>query len=311
MQISPIQEVGPGTLRIDLDFQGQPGVIAAYLLERKGELALVETGPSTTIETLLARIREAGADPADITRVLVTHIHLDHSGGTGLLLDFLPRADVFVHPRGAPHLIDPTRLLRSAGRIYGDAMDTLWGEVRPVDPDRIRTVGDGEMVHAGGRGLHAVDTPGHATHHYAWHDVEGGMVFTGDVAGIRLPGSSHVRPPTPPPEIDLEAWAWSVLRLRALGAPRFCLTHFGAVDDVPAHLDNLLCNLHRWAGRVEAWVEVGMERDEIVERMTRFAREEITDSNASDEVIDRYEEAIDTGMGVDGLLRALARPVAA
>ena len=232
-----------GVWMIDLGFQGRRGVVAAFLLAGGDELALVETGPASTLPALLAGIRAAGFDPARLTQVLVTHIHLDHAGAAGILAREVPEVVVHVHPVGAPHLIDPARLLASAGRLYGDRMDALWGETLPVRAERVIPLDDGQPLAVAGRVLMAVFTPGHASHHAAFWDAASGALFTGDVGGVRMAGTGYACPPAPPPELDPDAWAGSVERLRALGARRLYLTHGGPFDDVATHLDQLMPNL--------------------------------------------------------------------
>ncbi len=229
--------------QIDLGFAGQDGVIAAYLLAGDDDLALVDTGPSSTLPTLRAGIRAAGFDLSAITHVLVSHIHLDHSGAVGVLAREAPHLTAWVHPLGAPHLIDPARLVASAGRLYGDRMDELWGEIAPLAAERTRVLADGEPVAIAGRAVTAIFSPGHASHHVAYWDADSGTLFTGDVGGVRIQGTTYVCPPTPPPDLDPDAWRTSVERLRALDVRRLCPTHFGAFDDVAAHWDQLLPNL--------------------------------------------------------------------
>ncbi len=232
-----------GLWMIDLGFQGREGVIAAYLIREGNSLALIETGPSSTLPQLLAGIRTAGFEPADLGQILVTHIHLDHSGGAGVLLRHAPEAIVRVHPIGAPHLIDPARLVASATRLYGDRMEALWGEVAPVPADRVVPLDDGMPFAVGGRLLTAIYTPGHASHHVTYWDPEGSMAFTGDAGGVRMAGTSYVCPPAPPPELNPDVWAVSVDKMRALRAERLCLTHGGPFADADAHLAQIDPNL--------------------------------------------------------------------
>ncbi|HEV2237648.1 MAG TPA: MBL fold metallo-hydrolase, partial [Ktedonobacterales bacterium] len=194
----------------------------------------------------LAAIQTSGHDVADLRTIILTHIHLDHAGATGALIQRAPRARVLVHPLGAAHLADPTRLLASATQIYGDRMDRLWGAIVPVPADRITTVADGAAVTFGRRALTALHTPGHAVHHIAYHDAARGALFAGDVAGVRLQGEEFVRPPTPPPDLDLEAWSASIARLRALRLDRLYLPHFGVARSVDAHLSALEARLYAW-----------------------------------------------------------------
>ncbi len=236
-------QVDDGVWQLDLGFQGRRGVVAAYLLAGDGDLALIETGPSSTLPTLFAGIHAAGYAPEDLTHLLVTHIHLDHAGAAGPLARDLPNARVYVHPFGAPHMVDPAKLLASATRIYGDQMGPLWGEVAPIAAWQVVSLNDDEELRVAGRRLRVVFTPGHASHHVAYFDGESGAAYTGDVGGIRMPGTSYVAAPTPPPDLDPDAWRTSVDRLRGLNARRLYLTHFGVIDDAPVHLDRLIPDL--------------------------------------------------------------------
>ena len=228
---------------IDLGFQGWDQVVYGYLLAAPDGLALIETGPTSTLPALWAGIRDAGYDPALLTKIFVSHIHLDHSGGAGAIVRGHPDVQVFVHPVGAPHLVDPSRLVNSAARLYGDKMDSLWGEVVPVPEDRVVPLSDGETIEAAGHVLSALFTPGHASHHVAYWDPDLSGVFSGDVGGVRMPGSPYALPPAPPPDLDPQSWALSTERLRQTGARRLFLTHGGAFDDATEHIDSLMPNL--------------------------------------------------------------------
>lgn len=308
MTAPSVKQLQPGLYLIDHHFLGVPGVIASYLLAGGGDdLTLVETGPTTTIDTLLAGIRAAGFDPETITRIAVTHIHLDHAGASGVLMRRLPRARLFVHRVGAPHLIDPTKLLTSATRIYGDDMDRLWGEVLPVPEDRVVALGDGATFRAGGRTLTALDTPGHAYHHMAYYDADGGGIFTGDVAAVRLDRATYVRPPTVPPEFDLEAWRSSVVRMRAL-APRWLyLTHFGAFNDPSWHFDDLLCRLYYWTGWVEARLAAQPDTKAVRDELRDKGDAEIVAATGDAALVMPYEVATSYQMSVDGMARYFRR----
>jgi glyoxylase-like metal-dependent hydrolase (beta-lactamase superfamily II) len=296
----PVHEEAPGIHRIDHGWLGS-GFIASYLLTGEGAPALVGAGPSSTHDTLLAGIRETGVDPAEIGDVLLTHVHLDHAAGAGLLARVAPRARVHVHPRGAAHLADPTRLLASAARLYGDAMEALWGTMLPVPAERIRTPSDGEALPVAGRVLRALETPGHAAHHLAFHDPERDAVFTGDVGGIRLEGARHVRPPTPPPELDAAAWVRSVDRLRRLEPGRLLLTHFGGVEDVGWHLDDLAARLAAWSERARELHDAGVEA--LAAALRREGDAGLAAAGAPPELVRRYAESIPYEMMALGLLR--------
>lgn len=228
---------------IDLGFQGWDKVVHAYLLASPDELVLIETGPTATLSNLRAGIVAAGFDPANLKKIFVSHIHLDHSGAAGVIVRDQPDVEVFVHPVGLPHLVDPSKLVSSAGRLYTGRMDELWGEVAPVPAERVRPLADGETVDAAGHVMSVLFTPGHAAHHVAYWIPEESVVLTGDVGGVRMPGADYALPPAPPPELAPGEWRVSTERLRQTGAQRLLLTHGGAFDDVTTHLDHLMPNL--------------------------------------------------------------------
>ena len=295
--------LGDGVHLLDLGFMGHAGAVAAYLVADGADVALVETGPGSTLDALRAGVAAAGYAMAQLTRVVVTHIHLDHAGAAGAVLREAPRATFHVHPAGAPHMADPTRLVASAARIYGDAMERLWGAFEPVPPERLRALADGEALAVGARRLVALHTPGHAAHHVALHDPDTGDVFTGDVGGVRLGGLRYVRAPTPPPDIDLDAWRASVARLRAVRARRLLLTHFGAYDDAGWHLDELLARLFHSAGWVEARLERGDEPAAIVGALERRGAAEVAQAGGGGDAVAGYELATPSHMTVGGIAR--------
>lgn len=260
---------------IDLQFLGYPLAIAAYLLDDGTDAALVEVGPTSTAQTLLREVQARGVPLERVRHLIVTHIHLDHAGALGWLLRQLPHAVAYVHPVGAPHLVDPSRLLASASRLYGEMMERLWGEVMPVPEARVRIVRDGDRIEAAGRTLLVVDTPGHARHHHAYLDEATGVLFAGDIAGVRMPGTHYVRPPTPPPELDIEAWQASLTKLRALPIQKLALTHFGLYDDVAHHLDELETRLLNWAGFTRSLIEQGVTDAELIQRLRDHGNSEM------------------------------------
>jgi len=232
---------------IDLNFLGSEEVIASFLLLGDDSAALVETGSTTCLESLKKGLEKHGVENADVSEVFLTHIHLDHAGASGYIAELLPNATFYVHEVGCPHMADPSKLIKSATRIYGDRMDELWGEIRPVPEERlVKLSGDGEGIEAAGGIFTAHDTPGHAYHHLAFHEPESGALFAGDVAGIRLPGRSYVRPPTPPPEVDMEAWKGSIEAMRRIAPKTISPTHFGTYGDVERHLNELEQRLQSW-----------------------------------------------------------------
>ena len=220
---------------IDVMHLGNDRVIGAYAVQGdpssgdapRGETLVVDPGPAPCVEALLAGL--GGVEPRGL---LLTHVHLDHAGAAGVLVRRFPSLRVYVHERGAPHLADPTRLVDSARRLYGEDFDRLWGEVAPVPEENIEALAGGETVH----GLRVEYTPGHASHHVAYLSEDGGEAYCGDLAGVRIPPADLTLPPTPPPEVDLEAWERSLDVLERWSPRRLCLTHFGFVDAVEEHL---------------------------------------------------------------------------
>ncbi|WP_104991926.1 MBL fold metallo-hydrolase [Deinococcus sp. NW-56] len=288
---------------MDLHFQDQPGVIASYALDTGDGLALVDVGPGSTLGALEAGLSERGASLSDVRHILLTHIHLDHAGAAGTLLERLPRARAYVHERGAAHLSRPSRLLTSAAQIYGDQMERLWGEMKPIDPDRLTVLSGGEALRLGRLEGEALSTPGHAVHHLAYH--LGDDLFVGDVGGIRLDIRQTPRAPTPPPDIDLPAWQRSVNLLRARDARTVALAHFGTFPQAAAHWDGLLGTLERDAAVVGEGLGGGQTLEEITERFTEhlFADLEAEAPGLSE----RFGFACPPWMSVQGLARYWGR----
>jgi glyoxylase-like metal-dependent hydrolase (beta-lactamase superfamily II) len=288
---------------IDLNFLGTEKVIASFLLLGGNSAAIVETGPTSCLEHLQAGLKANGVSPEDVWEVLLTHIHLDHAGASGHLAGLLPNATFYVHELGYPHLADPSKLVTSATRIYGERMDELWGEARPVPEERLVVLGDGEEVGAAGGRLVAHDTPGHAYHHLAYLEPDSGSLFAGDVAGIRLPGQSYVRPPTPPPEIDVEAWVRSIENIRKMAPVTLHPTHFGSYEDVDRHLSELEQRLQDWLLFVEGRSHEGASREEISEELRTKGDAEMLAEGADPEESERYDLAGNYEMLTAGILR--------
>jgi glyoxylase-like metal-dependent hydrolase (beta-lactamase superfamily II) len=294
-------QVDGGTWLLDLGFQGRGGVVAAYLLVDQDELALIETGPSATLPNLKTAIRQAGFQPERITKALVTHIHLDHAGAAGPLARENPDLTVYVHPFGAPHMIDPAKLLASATRIYGDRMEPLWGEVAAIPEQQVRVLEDGETLRVAGRDLQAIFTPGHAWHHVAYWEPESGAAYTGDVGGVRMQATGYNCPPCPPPDLDPAAWAESVTKLRALGPRRWYLTHFGPFDDADAHLDLLLPNLDAFVELGFAALDRGTEPDAMTQLFHDYMATRLGDVPAG--ILTNLEWATPSYMATLGITR--------
>jgi glyoxylase-like metal-dependent hydrolase (beta-lactamase superfamily II) len=228
---------------VDLQFQGAPRVIATAVLHGPAGIALIDPGPASSLPVLRETLKRAGIGVADVTALLLTHIHLDHAGGCGVLLRENPKLKVFVHTKGASHMINPEKLLASASRLYGDAMDRLWGDVLPVPEGALMILQGGERIEAGGRSLRVEYTPGHASHHVSYFCQDAGIAFVGDTAGVKVVPEGAVWPPTPPPDIDLEAWSDSLSRIEGFGAETIFLTHFGPISPVGSHVSALRENL--------------------------------------------------------------------
>jgi glyoxylase-like metal-dependent hydrolase (beta-lactamase superfamily II) len=287
---------------IDTYHQGQPGVVASYLLDGPHGLGLVDVGSGATVENLLAGVRSAGFDPAQIARILLTHIHLDHAGATGALVNVLPNAQVYVHRLGAPHLIDPTRLVRSATRIYGEQMRALWGEIVPVPQERLHVVDDGDKIAVGPSELRVLYTPGHAVHHIAFFDERREILFPGDVAGVRLEAPPLVRPPTPPPDLNLEDWYASLDRILALRPQRLLLPHFGPVDEVEDHVAELRERLRVWGDLALTGMRAGLDAESIANAFSGSDLDRLTDLQDT-AAARRYELAANYLMSAQGYVR--------
>ncbi len=238
---------------IDLMHLGRARVIGAWQVDD----VLIDPGPSSTLPTLLRALGDERPDA-----LLLTHVHLDHAGAAGSLVERWPHLRVYVHERGARHMLDPTRLYESARRLYGDDMERLWGEMLPVPEDNLEVVTGGERIRDR---FEVAYTPGHASHHVSYlHD---GTAFVGDVGGVRITPRSMAIPPTPPPDIDVEAWHESLGLVRSWGPARLAMTHFGAAEDVDHQLDELAARLDRWAQLARSG-----DRDDFIARIQEEIR---------------------------------------
>lgn len=260
---------------IDLNFLGVPEIIATAVLHGSAGVALIDPGPSTTLEGLKQSLRRKGISLDDVRQILLTHIHLDHAGATGSLVRENPGIDVFVHERGAPHMIEPSRLLASAGRLYGADMDRLWGDFRPVPADRVRILKGEERIMAGGRELEVAYTPGHASHHVAYFDPSSRVAFVGDTAGIRRQDRDYIMPPTPPPDIDLDAWRVSQDRILSWDPDTLFLTHFGPFQGARIHFQEMTERLEAWSRIVRRLLaDVSLDEEQ---RLQAFMNEALLD----------------------------------
>ncbi|MBK6486429.1 MAG: MBL fold metallo-hydrolase [Gemmatimonadetes bacterium] len=269
--MTALRHVADGLACGDLLHLGREESVAVYLVETTDGVAVVDPGPSTCRDALRLALRDFGAAPDDLRHVLLTHIHLDHAGVTGTLAREFPSLRVHVHARGAPHLVDPSRLLESARRIYGHDMERLWGAFEAVEPGQLVVLQGSEQLSIGDRSLRVAYTPGHAWHHVSYLDESTGMAFVGDVAGEGSQHGTPALPVAPPPDIDLEAWKPSLDRIAAWGPEALLVTHFGPVRHVVAHLDTMWDRLISWSLAVRASLASG---DDDESRADSFAEAE-------------------------------------
>jgi glyoxylase-like metal-dependent hydrolase (beta-lactamase superfamily II) len=285
-------EVQHGITAIDTFYGGRERYTAAYLLAAQRP-TLVETGPTTSVQPVVAGLDRLGIGAEDLANIVVTHIHLDHAGGVGRLRERFPGATVFVHERGAPHLADPTKLVASATRLYGETqMRSLFGPVDPVPQDRLEALADGQRIDLGGRELLVDHTPGHASHQVALTDSETGAVFTGDALGVHVPDLPVLRPATPPPDVDVEAAVGSIERIRARARSVLLFAHFGPIADVDRMCDLAIARLRGWAEAVRDELRKTEDPDEIAARLEQEARRDIETGAEADLDLDVLEDRL-------------------
>lgn len=284
---------------LDSKHLGRPGIIAVTVLETDRGPALFDTGPESTFETIAGELRNLGFEPSDVRQVFLSHIHFDHAGAAWRFAEL--GATIHVHPRGAPHLVDPTKLIASATRLYGEQMERLWGKIAAIPGERVRVLEDTELVEAGEFKIRAISTPGHAGHHhiYHWDDT----VFGGDVAGVRL-GHGPPAPPFVPPELGIEEWRDSLAKIRALNPAELYLPHFGLVPgDIAAHLDALEERIVRWSIWFRDRIRAGHDESSMTSAFAGHVADDLRAAGAAEtEVID-YEYADPSFMAVTAAVR--------
>jgi glyoxylase-like metal-dependent hydrolase (beta-lactamase superfamily II) len=284
---------------LDLEFMGFPGTIAAYLIPHKHGVILIECGPGSTLNSLQKSLMKLDYKLEDISSVLLTHIHLDHAGSAGALSRL--SANIYVHHVGAPHLLNPAKLLSSAARIYGDKMDQLWGETHAVIPDRLITLQDGEVVEIDGLCFRAIDTPGHANHHlaYLFEDI----CFSGDIAGVRLFGLPHLRLPMPPPELHFVKWRESLNRLLEEDFSFIAPTHFGIYQDPQSHLNKVIKNLENTEHWVADVMQANPTSEELNTKLNHWMQKLSHEENLTQDQIEAYETVNPSWMSSLGIYR--------
>ncbi len=283
---------------LDLNFLGFEHAIAAFLIKTSEGSILIETGPHSTFPVLKTQLAAFGVAPEEIRHVLLSHIHLDHAGAAWAFARH--RATIYVHPVGAPHLADPSKLMESAGRIYGDKMDFLWGEMNGIPSPQLKSVGDGEEVRIGEHTFKSIHTPGHASHHIAWQFED--VLFCGDVAGVKI-GNGPVVPPCPPPDINLEDWNASIDKIQKLNVRTLYLTHFGPILHIPDHLGSLKEILNDWAYWIKVKWESGMSAEELTPLFSEYTKQQLLVLGVDERGTQQYEAANPSWMSVAGLMR--------
>jgi glyoxylase-like metal-dependent hydrolase (beta-lactamase superfamily II) len=296
-------EVAPGVTAIDTFMAGRERYTAGYLLAADRP-TLIETGPTTSVEPVTRTLDALGIARDGLANLVVTHIHLDHAGGVGDLSARFPRATVWVHERGAPHLADPTRLVASATRVFGEErLATLFGQPAPVAADRLRSLTDGDRIDLGGRELEVLDTPGHASHHVALVDSTTGAVFTGDALGIHVPDLPVLRPATPPPDFDQDLAVASIRRIRDRARSLLLFAHFGPITEVDRICELAERRLVEWSGAVRDAMETTDDLDRIVDVLTTTVAEPVATGAEAALDLDRLETLSSIRMNAMGLQR--------
>jgi len=278
---------------------GRAGIVAATALETNDGIALFDTGPESTYENVVAALRQSGSDPNDVRHVFLSHIHFDHAGAAWRFAEL--GAKIYVHPRGAAHLIDPTKLIESATRIFGDDMERLWGRIGPVPAERVEVLEDNEVVSVPPFEIRAIATPGHASHHHVYHWEDN--VFGGDIAGVRI-GNGPPIPPFVPPELQVEAWRESIAKIRALNAANLYLPHFGKIaGPVSEHLDLVDERVARWSEWFRERIRAGDDELKLRSTFAELEHEDLRKGGATQSDIDGYEAADPSYMAVGAAIR--------
>ena len=283
---------------IDLKFQSINNAIAAFLVETSEGPVIIETGPHSTFPYLKKGIEDLGYTISDVKHVFLSHIHFDHAGAAWAFAEL--GANIYLHPIGAPHMEDPSRLWNSAKQIYQDQMDILWGQMKPIEEARLKSVEHGEEVIIGDTIFKSWHTPGHAIHHIAWQMGE--HLFSGDVAGVKI-GEGMVLPPCPPPDINIEEWLDSIELIRNLNLKYLHLTHYGKVEHMSQHLNDLKFSLKDWSNWMRPYVESKTEVKDIIPKFQEYVNGQLRDFGISEKSIQIYEAANPSWMSVAGLIR--------
>ena len=296
----------PSISVLDVNWAGRPRSIAATLLESDGRHALLDPGPASTLENLRGQLASRGLSITDLHAVFLTHIHLDHAGATGTLVRENPHLRVYVHRRGAAHLIDPAKLLASAGRLWGPDLPRLFGDTLPVPEKNIHVLDGGETVSLGAHKIDVLYTPGHASHHVTYFDPQEGIAFAGDTAGIRIENGPYIMPATPPPDIDLSLWDDSFEAILSRRPVKLLLTHFGLAENPAEHLGTFRERLHHWAGITEKILRSAPDDSAALESFLAETRNEMR-QYLSDDAVDQYSFTAGLPLSFLGLARHIRK----
>jgi len=287
---------------LDDNWMGRPKSIGTALLESDGHRAIVDPGPGSTLDTLKKQLHKHGASASNLDAILLTHIHLDHAGASGALVRENPNLAVYVHKLGAPHMIDPSKLLASAARLWPDTLQQLFGEAVPVPPENLRILEGGETIPLGSRKIEVAYTPGHASHHVSYFENAEGVAFVGDTTGIKIEGHSYVMPATPPPDIDLKIWDGSFAAILERKPKRLFLTHFGFSDNPSAHIAQFRERLHLWMELTEKVLQSTTSDEAAMESFIAKVRAEIGEHLPPQDV-EQYAQTAGLNLSFLGLAR--------
>jgi len=260
---------------LDDNWMGRPHTIGTALLESDGHRSIIDPGPGSTLETLRRQLQVHGVAVRDLDAILLTHIHMDHAGATGALVRENPRLEVYAHSKGAPHMLDPTKLLASALRLWPNELQLLFGEMLPVPAANLRILEGGETLTLGSRELEVVYTPGHASHHVSYFDHQEGIAFVGDTAGVHIEGHPYIMPATPPPDINLEIWETSFAAILERKPARLFLTHYGFSENPTEHILLFRERLHKWAAAADKIIRSSASDSDAMDSFMTVTRAEI------------------------------------
>lgn len=286
---------------IDLQFRGTPHVVATAILAAADGVTLIDPGPTSCLPALERGLRDRGLTLRDVRSLLLTHIHLDHAGASGTIVERVPAVKVYVHERGAPHMIDPAKLLASVTRLWGDQMDSVWGAFLPVPAGQVTVLQGGERLSLAGTGIKVAYTPGHAKHHVSFLDEHSGIAYVGDTAGVRV-GGDYLIAPTPPPDIDIEAWQESLNTIEAWQPVSLFLTHFGPVSPARAHLSRFRTTVASAAETAREMIAGGGSDEVLARRFSEWMRQDARKYLSESEA-----RAVELAAPFDQLWQGLAR----